>query len=885
MQRITKLFLWMMKARYTISVKHFPKLDPEYNYFILPNHIAYLDPVLLWAMFYPERKLRPVATSRFAENFFLRWLFRWIGTISIVEMAREKKGLAPREEKLNSAMEALQEALAQGDSVLLYPSGQLAGQGFESLWGKRAAYQTVQGLGKKTRVLLVRTRGLWGSIWSNAWTGETPSLVGGIVKGLFYLLANGFVFSPRRKVELEFCDMTEKVKQASKEGLEVFNQTLEAFYNEKGEEKVKYLPHFFYYNDVEGKVLPAHVRNSIEDLQAVNGYEGFEFAEEVVATVCAELRRIRELPQQAEITLESNLILDLYLDSLDMAEIKNFILTRYAGASNTPLLELKTVADLVAMAMGKTANEKSDFPPCEWELENKEYGEPQKEFDEDMTILELFRKQWKADPNATQSYDVMYGMQKRKDIVLKAFLISDYLKAIPGKQIGIMLPAVGSMNVLLLAVYLAEKVPVMMNWTHPQSAFAHCVKFSKTKKILTSKAFFNKLNIERLKEYEFIFLEDLLKKIPLYRKLKALVKSWVFPLPPQSSEDPAVVLYTSGSEALPKAVPLTHKNLISNLIGALSIMHIKQDERFFCYLPPFHSFGFTVNTVFPLVAGFRSVSTPDPNDSLTVAQLIAHSKPTLLATTPTFLRNLLNVAKSEQLASLRYVITGGEKCSESLFERFRQAVPQGVILEGYGITECSPIIAINPIEKQKAQSVGIAVGNGELCILDINTQEVLKQNQEGMIYYCGPNVFSGYPDQSIESPFWEQDWKVWYRTGDLGYRDKDGYLYITGRKKRFLKLWGEMISLPFLEGLLLEQRGNSEEANLALEGKEHEHGIEITLFVVDLKISLKEVNSYLRAKGVSNLIQVNHIKKIGAIPLLWTGKIDYKVLKGMIDGH
>ena len=117
----------------------------------------------------------------------------------------------------------------------------------------------------------------------------------------------------------------------------------------------------------------------------------------------------------------------------------------------------------------------------------------------------------------------------------------------------------------------------------------------------------------------------------------------------------------------------------------------------------------------------------------------------------------MNVAKSEQLASLRYVITGGEKCSECLFERFRQAVPHGVILEGYGITECSPIIAINPIEKQKAQSVGIAVGNGELCILDLNTQEVLKQNQEGMIYYCGPNVFSGYPDQSIESPFWEQD--------------------------------------------------------------------------------------------------------------------------------
>lgn len=261
-----------------------------------------------------------------------------------------------------------------------------------------------------------------------------------------------------------------------------------------------------------------------------------------------------------------------------------------------------------------------------------------------------------------------------------------------------------------MASYLAEKIPVMMNRTHPETAFAHCVKFSKTEKILTSKAFFNKINIPRLKDYDFIFLEDLLKAIPLHRKLKALIKSRYFPIPKQLDET-AVVLYTSGSEALPKAVPLTHQNVISNLIGALQIMHIQHDERFFCYLPPFHSFGFTVNTIFPLVVGLRSISTPDPNDALTVAKLIAHSKPTLLATTPTFLGNLLNIASPDQLSSLRYVITGGEKCSEQIFEKFKNLIPTAKILEGYGITECSPIIAINPIEKQKAQSVGIALGN------------------------------------------------------------------------------------------------------------------------------------------------------------------------------
>ena len=237
-----------------------------------------------------------------------------------------------------------------------------------------------------------------------------------------------------------------------------------------------------------------------------------------------------------------------------------------------------------------------------------------------------------------------------------------------------MLPSLGSTSILLLSTYLAEKIPVMMNRTHPQGAFDHCVKFSKTQKILTSKKFFDKINISRLKDYDFIFLEDLLKNISIFRKIKALIKSKFFPLP-KKLDPTAVVLYTSGSENLPKAVELTYKNLITNLQGALDIMHIKHDERLFCYLPPFHSFGFTVNTVLPLVAGLRSINTPDPNDSLTVAKLIDHTKPTLLATTPTFLRNLLHIASPDQLTSLRYVITGGEKCSEAVFEKFKKSVP------------------------------------------------------------------------------------------------------------------------------------------------------------------------------------------------------------------
>lgn len=569
---------------------------------------------------------------------------------------------------------------------------------------------------------------------SNAWNGQSPDLLRGILKGFRYLLANLFFFLPKRKVEIEFSDQTDTLKLASQGSLEKFNQTLEAFYNARGEEKLRYIPHYCYYNDVKDKQLPEQIKNSLKSLQQVKHYQLSDFPSELVEAIFSEIKRIKNLPEQTELSLEKNLILDLYLDSLDMAELKNLILNHYPQASNTPILELKTVADLVAMARGKSIDEGLDFPLCERNLA-PDSAKEQRNINEKLNILENFKCQRAHDKNATQSYDVLFGMQSRKAIALKAFLISDYLKQIPGKQIGIMLPSIGSVGILLLASYLGEKIPVMMNRTHPETAFAHCVKFSKTEKILTSKTFFNKINISRLKKYDFIFLEDLIKDIPWHRKLKALVKSRYFPIPKQLDKT-AVVLYTSGSEALPKAVPLTHQNVISNLIGALQIMHIQHDERFFCYLPPFHSFGFTVNTIFPLVAGLRSISTPDPNDALTVAKLIAHSKPTLLATTPTFLRNLLNIASSAQLSSLRYVITGGEKCSEQIFKKFKNLIPTAKILEGYGITECSPIISINPIEKQKPQSVGIALGNGKLKIFDLESDQVLKAHQEGMICYC-----------------------------------------------------------------------------------------------------------------------------------------------------
>ena len=187
------------------------------------------------------------------------------------------------------------------------------------------------------------------------------------------------------------------------------------------------------------------------------------------------------------------------------------------------------------------------------------------------------------------------------------------------------------------------------------------------------------------------------------------MSAWFFRIPSIKSDDVAVLLFTSGSESLPKAVPLTHRNIISDIIGALSHFPLTTDDILIGFLPPFHSFGFTINTIMPLISGLRVAYTPNPSDAKMISQLIAHCQATTLTATPTFLKMILASASVESLKTLRYGVVGAEKCPESLFESFTKFCPEGKILEGYGITECSPVISINPPKLPKRGSVGLPI--------------------------------------------------------------------------------------------------------------------------------------------------------------------------------
>ncbi len=203
-------------------------------------------------------------------------------------------------------------------------------------------------------------------------------------------------------------------------------------------------------------------------------------------------------------------------------------------------------------------------------------------------------------------------------------------------------------------------------------------------------------------------------------------------------------------------------------------------------------------------------------------------------------------------------------------------------MEGYGITECSPVLTINPLENQKSNSVGKLIDGVKGIITEIDSLKILEPMQSGMIYVSGDNIFSGYLNHPFK-PFETINGTKYYKTGDLGYFDEDGYLFITGRLKRFIKIGGEMISLPFIENLILEKYGKEDIQTLAVEGSDKKQPAKITLFTCE-DLDIDEVNQFLIKSGVSPIGKIREIVKIKEIPLLGSGKVDYKILKQQLEG-
>ena len=494
--------------------------------------------------------------------------------------------------------------------------------------------------------------------------------------------------------------------------------------------------------------------------------------------------------------------------------------------------------------------------------------------------------------------DDLIGVLTYKKMKRAAIVLSLYFRKLPGTYVGVLLPASAGAYLVILALQLAGKIPVMLNWTLGPRYLEEMMKETETQTVISSWRFLDRLShvdlgtlIDKLQ-----LLEDMREKLTLGTKLKGAFISMcsastvlrLLNLDKIDEEKPAVILYTSGTEAKPKGVPLSHKNIISNQRSAMQCLEFLRNDVLYGCLPPFHSFGFSVVGLFPLFGGIKIAFYPDPTDGFALAEGIERWKITLFCSTPSFLKGLLNSAKIEQLKTVRWFISGAEKAPEELYNRVEKLGTGARIVEGYGITECSPVLTISRTNLPPI-GVGQFLPDIEMCTIHLETLKRLPKGSEGEICVRGPNVFNGYLGNPRD-PFIEIDGKRWYRTGDIGRLDEEGNLIISGRIKRFTKIGGEMISLGAVEEVLVKsfiQEGkiSADTPSIAVIADEKKEGQPQLVLFSTVTISREEANQILQSQGFSRLVKISTVKKVEEIPVMGTGKTDYRSLQSQLNAN
>ena len=290
-----------------------------------------------------------------------------------------------------------------------------------------------------------------------------------------------------------------------------------------------------------------------------------------------------------------------------------------------------------------------------------------------------------------------------EEVRFRVILLARYITTLDGAHIGLLFPASVGGSLATMATILAGKVPVFLNWTSGKRALLHACESTNLSTIISSQSFLDIVQTDlAFLEEKLLFIEDLREALSLRDKLaaKRLARdslpqiSEAFGLNRKRAHDPAVVLFTSGSEALPKGVVLTHENILANIRGVLDAFPLRNEDVLLGFLPTFHSFGLTICTILPLVTGLRVAYHPNPNESRKIAKAIEAWGATMMAGTPTFLRSILQAGTPEQFTTLRTLISGAERAPQDLFDKVN-ALPHNVdVIEGYGITECSPVVSI-----------------------------------------------------------------------------------------------------------------------------------------------------------------------------------------------
>ena len=474
------------------------------------------------------------------------------------------------------------------------------------------------------------------------------------------------------------------------------------------------------------------------------------------------------------------------------------------------------------------------------------------------------------------------------------------------KNVGVILPSSVMGSIINLTLFVMNKISINLNYTLSQENLIKCAQIAELNKIITSRTF-----VERLKERGFdletslgdklLFLEDIGTQITKQERTKAALKALLFPrflieylyFQKTKINNEATILFSSGSEGIPKGVVLTHKNIMANIKQIADLVNASKNEALLASLPIFHCFGLTVTTYFPLNEGLLSIHVPDPTDAFSVGKMTAKYSASLMFGTSTFFRIYTKNKRLNplMLSTLRLVVAGAEKLNPIVRQEFK--IKFGIeIYEGYGTTETTPVVSINTpnilepdffkeLIFNKTGSVGLTLSGTVIKIVDPNTYEELENGTEGLILIGGSQVMKEYykdPAKTNQAII-EFGGVRYYKSGDIGYKDNDGFLFITDRLSRFAKIGGEMISLGAVESALNDIF--KEEIIFACTNLNDDKKGEKVVMLYSGEISENEVSQKIKSSNLAPIMQPSVIKQVSEIPVLGSGKINFKGLKDL----
>jgi len=459
-----------------------------------------------------------------------------------------------------------------------------------------------------------------------------------------------------------------------------------------------------------------------------------------------------------------------------------------------------------------------------------------------------------------------------------------------------LLPCSAAAAVTQIAAALAGKPCVPLNWTVGPAAVASAARQAGARTVITSRTFLEKAKIELPRELEPVFLEDVAQRIGRGTRLTSLaaafwlpvraIESWCGAARAPRRDDVLTILFSSGSTGEPKGVPLTHDNLASNVIGAREVLHADHVDRLLWLLPPFHAFG-TLSAWFGLVHGVGLLAEPSPLDADAIGRTAESHRATVLLATPTFLSLYSKRVAPEQFGALRLVMTGAERLPERLATAFEERFGLRPI-EGYGATECSPVIAASTLTVRRPGvfqrghrrgSVGQPLPGIAVRVVDPETNEPRPVGTSGMLLVRGANVFAGYlgrPDLTKQVLV-----DGWYVTGDVAIVDEDGFVTITDRLARFSKIGGEMVPHGRVEEALHHAASTDLPMFVVTALPDEKKGERLVVIHTADPARIAQILERVAAAGLPNLFlpRPDAFVKVDALPMLGTGKLDLRQAK------